>query len=61
MVAASLVFCSWAFAIISGWRVGGGEKVPGRVTMVTPDGALVDCGSVSRSEPRCKRSMLAAC
>lgn len=37
------------------------KKVPGCVAMATPDEALLDCGSVSRSKPPCKQRMLAAC
>lgn len=37
------------------------KKVLGCVTMATPDGAPLDCGSVSRSKPPCKQSMLTAC
>lgn len=37
------------------------KKVLGCVAMATPDEALLDCGSVSRSKPPCKQRMLAAC
>lgn len=46
------------FAMISGQK---NKKVPGCVAMATPDEALLDCGSVSRSKPPCKQRMLAAC
>lgn len=54
-VAVSSVFCSCAFAMISK------KKVLGCVAIATPDGAPLDCGSVSRSKPPCKQSMLTAC
>lgn len=47
------VFCSCAFAMISG-KSKKKKKVLGCVAMATPDGAPLDCGCVSRSEPPCK-------
>lgn len=58
MMAVSLVICSWAFAMISEKKK---EKILGCVSIATPDGAPLDCGSVSRSKPPCKQSMLTAC
>lgn len=54
VMAASSVFCYRAFAISE-------KRVLGYVAMATPDGALSNCGSASRSKPPCKQSMLTAC
>lgn len=51
------VFFFSFFAMNSGPK----KRYWGCVAMATPDEALLDCGSVSRSKPPCKQRMLAAC